>query len=259
MPLPPAELLFEHLVTLRDAEDATHPRHDRRWREISAWLERAYPGRAEGVEDARQEALASLVRNVAGMRAEGPLQAAQWVMTIVRRKRVDAIRLSARDPVLTAMRAEPRGSDTRPLLERIAGEESEGDRAAHVARVVSTTLEHVRKALEDTVPSPAKRLMRATQAQAALLRLVCEEDAEAIGDALSHGEPVTRDRVYKWIERGRPVVLMGLERWQESLDEDEREEGMLVIAVLRELVEERRADIGLPRPERRKDRTEGGA
>lgn len=259
MPLPPAELLFEHLVALRDAENALHPRHDRSWREVSRWLEQAYPGRAEGIEDARQEALASLFRNVGGMRAESPLQAAKWVMTIVRRKRVDAIRLAGRDPVLKALRAEPSGPDARPLLERIAAEDAAVDGAAHLDRVVTTALEHVRRALEETVPNAAKRLLRFTQAQAALLRLVCEEDADAIAGALDHGEPVSRDRVYKWIERGRPVVLQGLARWERSLGEDERGDEAPVIAVLREFVEERRADIGVPRPERRKDRTEGGA
>ncbi len=258
MPLPPAELLFEHLVALRDAENPTHPRHDRRWREVSRWLEQAYPGRAEGTEDARQEALASLFRNVGAMRAEGPLQAAKWVMTIVRRKRVDSIRLSGRDPVLSALRAEPRGADARPLLERIAAEDPGADGAALLDRVVSTALEHVRGALEETVPNAQKRLLRFTQAQATLLRLVCEEDAAAIEDALGHGEPLTRDRLYKWVERGRPVVLLGLDRWERSLEEDEREDEAPVIAVLRELMEERRADVGVPRPERRRDRTEGG-
>ncbi len=256
MPLPPAELLFEHLLLLRDAEDPTHPRHDKSWREVSRWLALAHPSRTQDAEDARQEAMASLIRYIGGMRAESPVQAAKWLMTIVRRKHVDVARASARDPVTKALRAEPRGPDATPLLDRIASDPQSRDGAPALARVVNLALEHVQAFLEETVRNPGKRLLRAAQARATLLRLVYEQDAEAIVEALDYGEPIPKDRLYKWVERGRPTVLAALDRWEGSLQDEGDGETMLpVIEALRELVGKRRADAGQPRPGRRR----GGA
>lgn len=250
MAFPAPEPLFEHLSALRDATDPSDPSHDRRWREVATWLAAAYPGRHQEVEDARQEALIGLTRYVPTMRAETPLEAAKWVLTIVRRKRVDGIRVGTRDPVRQALRAEPSHTD-RSLLELIAADEAPSDAAGMLERLITTVIEHVQAALE--AAPPAKRLLRTTQARAALLRLVYDADAEAIAEALGHGEPLSRDRVYKWVERGRPVVVEGLDHWERSLAAEEREEAGPVIEALREIVLERRADAGKPRPARRKE------
>jgi DNA-directed RNA polymerase specialized sigma24 family protein len=250
VPLPPVEPLYEQLCALRDAESATDPRHAARWREVSRWLAQAYPGSSRELEDARQETLVSLVRHVSAMRAEGPLQAAKWVGTILRRKRIDVQRTRSSDPVERALRSEPRSADVKPLIDRIEAAPPPIDRRV-VDEVVATVLEHVHRALEETERSATKRQLRRTQAQAALLRLVLDEDAATIASALDHGEPLGNDRIYKWVERGRPVVQLGLDRWEAEGDPDAQP----VIEVLRETMDERRADAGVPRPERRK----GGA
>jgi len=118
--------------------------------------------------------------------------------------------------------------------------------------VVELVLGHVHRALEAGTFSAAKRQLRRTQAHAAVLRLVCEWDGDAIIEALDHGEPLTKARVYKWVERGRAPVREGLDRWAATADGEE----IVLIEVLRELIDARRADAGRPRPERR--RSSGG-
>lgn len=250
MPQPPAETLYEHLSALRDAADPTDPRHDRRWREVRRWLEQVY-GR-EG-EDVLQEVLASLIRHVGGMRAQTPREAASWVLKIARRKRIDAFRAQARDPVGKALRDERARPDAPYPLEQVAADESPDARL--LEETVTMVLEHVDEALRETVPNAAKRLLRRTQAEATLLRLVYDQDAEAIAASLRYGEPLSRDRIYKWIERGRTYVLAGLEHWERVVEEDDRPDALRVIAVLREILVQRRADAGVPRPTRR--RTDG--
>lgn len=257
MAFPPLDRFYEHLSVLRDAEDPSAPEHAQRWREIARWLEQAFPGTRRETDDARQEALISLLRHVRSMRAEGPLQAAKWVATIVRRKRVDVLRMRTRDPVASALATEPRSEDVTPFVDRLAAESGAPHDPRALSALVTTILDHAHRALEETEKSAVKRQLRRTQAHATLLRLVCDADADAIASALDHGEPVTKDRIYKWIERGRAVVLLGLDRWERTAAEDERDEVVPVIAIVREQVEERRADAGVPRPDRRKDRPEG--
>ncbi|HEY8432001.1 MAG TPA: sigma factor [Sandaracinaceae bacterium] len=252
MPLPPVEPLYEHLRALRDAEDPTDPRHERSWREVERWIARAFPGKSRDLEDARQETLVTLIRHVRTMRAESGLQAAKWIGTILRRKRIDAQRAQASDPLERALRSAGQHADATLLIDRLEAAPRIDPRAIH--EVVDTVLEHVHRALEETEKNAAKRQLRRTQAQAALLRLVLEEDADAIAAALDHGEPIGKDRIYKWVERGRRVVHLGLDRWERVGDPEDRE----VIAILRQTMDERRADAGVPRPERRKDRAEGG-
>lgn len=250
MALPPAEPLFAHLSALKEAEDPTDPRHAARWRAVSEWLEAAFPGERDGLADARQEALFSLVRHVPHMRAEAPLQCAKWVATIVRRKRVDALRARKNDPLLEGMKNEPR-TPGPPLVDRLESEDARVLPPGALEQLVETALEHVHRALEDEIKSASRRNLRRTQAQATLLRVVCGWDADEIAEVLEAGEPIGKDRLYKWVERGRAPALLGLERWA-AADEEARD----VIAVIRELVEERRADAGKPRPDRRRDRPE---
>lgn len=254
MALPPIEPLYEHLCALRDADDPVHPRHDRRWRFVSDWLAKAFPGGGEEGRDARQETLISLMRHVAGMQAEGPKQAAKWVSTIHKRKRIDELRAQKNDPVRDALKGESRRADATPMLDRIAGDGLRELTPRMLEGLVTLALEHTHRALEEQVKSGAKRQLRRVQAQATLLRLVCGWNAEAIAAALDFGEPIGNDRLYKWIERGRAPVEMGLDRWA-SLAEGEE---VGVIEVLREIVAERRADAGVPRPDRRRERDEGG-
>lgn len=250
MALPPVDAVFEHLCALRDAERPTDPEHDAHWRAVARWLEQAFPGRSTEQEDARQEALVSLMRHVPWMRAESPLQAAKWMSTIVRRKKVDAHRTRKRDPVERALRRE-RATELGPTIDRVAHQEEPAAlvRPEAIDQVVARALEQVHLALEETEPNAAKRQLRRTQAQATLLRLVSNASAEEIEKVLDYGEPIEKDRLYKWVERGRAVVLLGMDRW-----ERDDPAAIDVIDTFREIVGERRADAGLPRLDRRRDR-----
>lgn len=253
MPLPPAEPLFDQLAALREADDPTDPRHAPRWRAVARWLEQAFSGTTPEAEDARQETLLSLFRNVHRMQADAPLKAAKWVATIHRHKRMDGFRARATDPVRKGLASEPARPGATPLLDRLAAEDAPTLNPAILESLVTTVLHHVHRELEKSVSNPATRQLRRTQAQAALLRLVCGWEAKAILLALDHGEPVTKDRLYKWIERGREPVRAGLARWEQSVDDDERETHVgPVVSVLREIMDDRRADAGKPRPTRRK-------
>lgn len=250
MPLLSPDPLYEQLCALRDADNPTDPCHGGRWRIVSDWLARAFPGGGSEGEDARQEAMISLVRNVGRMQAEAPLQCAKWVSTILKRKRIDALRVTANDPVRQGLKREPGHADSTPLVERLQSESQPSLTPAALESLVTLVLGHVHRAIDDSTRSASKRLLRRAQAQATLLRLVVEWDAEAIAEALDYGEPVGKERIYKWVERGRAPVRMGLERWAQTAEGEE----IVIIEVLRELTDERRADAGQPRPDRRKDR-----
>jgi len=254
VPLPPVEPLFEHLCALRDAEDPTDPRHEARWRYVSDWIARAFPGGGEEGEDARQEAMISLLRHVGRMEAVAPLQAAKWISTILKRKRIDAIRVKQADPVRQALRSESRRADATPMIDRLGGEGLRELTPAMLDGLVTMVLDHVHRALDEQVKSARKRQLRRTQAQATLLRLIRGWNAEAIIELLDYGEPIAKDRLYKWIERGRKPVLAGLDRWASTAEGEE----VAVIEVLREIIEERRADAGVPRPDRRKEHAGDG-
>lgn len=252
MALPPVEPLFEHLCVLRDADDVHDPCHAARWRYVAEWLVRAFPGGGDEGEDARQETLISVVRSVSRMQAEAPLQAAKWISTILRRKRIDAIRVRDNDPVREALRQESSRADATPMIDRLGCENTRELTPAMLEGLVTLVLGHVHRALEQGVKSAAKRQLRRTQAQAALLRLVCGWNAEEITEALDYGEPISKDRLYKWIERGRAPVVSGLDRWAAEAESDD----IAVVEVLREIVEDRRADAGKARPKRRRSGVE---
>ena len=249
----PAEALFEHLCALRDAQDPAAPVHEPHWRGVEGWIRRAFPGTSTEIEDARQEVLISVLRNVGRMRADVPAQAAGWVRMIMKRKRVDALRARAHDAVREGLIEENRRrADATRLVEQLEADDAPGLTPAMLESLVTTVLHHVHRALEGSVSSAVKRQLRRTQAQAALLRLVCGWDADAIREALDHGEPISNERLYKWVERGRGPVDEGLDRWLAEAGDDPDVGG--VVDVLRELVGERRADAGKPRPKRRRDR-----
>ena len=194
----------------------------------------------------------SLVRNVGRMQAEAPLQCAKWVSTILKRKRIDTLRVMASDPVRQGLKREPVGADSTPLLDRIHSDGHPSLTPAVLESLVTLVLNHVHRAIDDSTPSASKRQLRRTQSQATLLRLVCGWDAEAIAEALDYGEAIGKDRIYKWVERGRAPVRLGLDRWAQTAEGEE----VAVIEVLREMTDDRRADAGQPRPDRRKDRAE---
>ncbi|MFK7987252.1 MAG: hypothetical protein AB8I08_14605 [Sandaracinaceae bacterium] len=241
--------LFGHLSALREAQDAKDPRLAAHWRGVHAWLVSTFPG-GGAADDRRQETLMALLRSVSSMRADTPLAAAKWVSTIHKRKRVDALRALSRNPVDVGLASAPRDPELPSPLDRLEAASPAPPREALEA-VVTMVLEHVGRVLERDVKNPRKRALRRVQAQAAMLRLVCGWDAEAIAEALDHGEPISRDRLYKWVERGRPPVLAALDDWETLDDADERDALAPVVQALREMFETRRVDAGVPRVDRR--------
>jgi hypothetical protein len=235
--LPPADMLFEELTALREAAD---PREEpARWMRVSAWLAMAFPGRRPADEDARQETLLALLRHVGTMQAETPLACVKWVQTIHRHKRLDGIRSEGRDPVARALaRTDEEGAAP---LDRVPAPEPRRSARIAVDRVLEEVLRHTDRQIDASAKSPAKRELRRTQARAALWRLVRQDDADTLLAALAVGEPVSKERLYKWVERGRKVLLDGLAAWEATPQGPEWAD---VIAVLREVVEERRADAG---------------
>ncbi|MGF1468268.1 MAG: hypothetical protein ACFCGT_19270 [Sandaracinaceae bacterium] len=244
MPLPSAEALFRELVALRAAKDPADPAHHARWRRVAAWLAEAFGGRRPEDEDARQETLIALLRHVGTMRAESPRQAAKWVATIHRRKRVDRARRRTVDPVDRALAS---STDPGASVDRVAAPAGPEGGIEAVAAVLSAALEHVDLALADGPEPASPRALRRLQAEATLLRRVHGASLDAIAELLEVGEPLSKDRLAKWVERGRPVVERGLARWAEAPDAAPE-----VLATLRALVGRRRADAGQPRPGRRK-------
>ena len=127
-----------------------------------------------------------------------------------------------------------------------------------LATVLTIALFATYSTLRTTALDAAReRLLRATQARATILRVVKEADADAIAVELDYGEPLGKDRSYKWVERGRPVVHLGLDRWLRLADEEDRDQIAQIVEAMREIVDERRADAGLPRPDRRKAGDDG--
>lgn len=254
------ESLYLALDALRAADDPFERRHDAAWRVIEEWLRGTFPGTTPEIQDARQETLITIARSVGGMEARVPLQAAKWVSTIHKRKRVDGLRARVRDPVHLGLERGRRreGDEERPrLVERLeAGDEGALDAGA-IERILATIEEHVEAHLATLEKSDARRHLLRQQARATLHRVLLGADVAELAATLdlasdAPGEPVARDRVYKWVERGRPIVLAGLDRW--VAEQGDGSVAADVAAVVRELIEARRSDAGRPRPERRKGR-----
>jgi hypothetical protein len=248
--MPSPETLFDALVALREGGDPLDRRHDARWRTIEAWLRETFPARGPDADEARQETLLAIGRGVVAMEARVPQQAMKWISTIHKRKKIDGIRVRSRDPIRRALDRGGSAAAEGSLVDRLEADGEPRVDARAIERIVETIEEHVEALLaEELERAPAARHLRRLQARATLHRLLLEADFEELSRMLDADEPLTRDRVYKWVERGRPLVLAAVDRW---IAHDG--EGTLVpqiAAVVRELVEARRADAGVPRPERR--------
>lgn len=247
--MPTPDSLFDALVALRVSGDPFDRRNDAHWRTIESWLRSTFPARDADADEARQETLIAIGRGVGSIEAKAPLQAVKWVATIHRRKKVDGLRLRSRDPIQRGLERGLPDGDGPPLVERLASDDELPLDASVIERVLATIEEHVQAHLEATEPSLAARHLRRMQARATLHRLVLEADFDELSAALDADEPLSRDRVYKWVERGRPVVLAALDRWVAA--EGEGSVAADIAGTVREIIEARRVDAGRPRPDRR--------
>lgn len=244
--MPALEALFDALCTLRDAGDPWDPRYDAEWRVIDRYVHTSWPGGGPEGEELRQETMFAIARSVSRMEAAHPLQAAKWVATIRRHKKIDARRAWHADPVARWL---DRGEER--ALDRVVAHEHRPSIASNaVEQVIDQVLIEVDVMLSERERDPAQRHLDRLRARAAIRRLVLRADFDELLAALDAGEPLSPDRVYKWVERGRPIVLAALERWAARAAEEPAE--LEIVRTLREIVEARRADAGQPRPGRRR-------
>ena len=117
-------------------------------------------------------------------------------------------------------------------------------------RLLDDVEDRVAAWLEAHERSPSTRHIRRQQARATLHRTVLGASHAALVAVLDADEPLTEDRVYKWVERGRAVLSKVLDAWEAELEE--APESAAIVGRLRELCEARRSDAGLARPERRR-------
>lgn len=235
--------LYRALDELRVGGDPLSARHDAAWRTVSRWVRDRTPLKDRRADDVAQETLLAIARHVVHMDAATPRQAAKWASTILRRKHIDVLRTDANDPIDKGL------GEQEGTLEGVGA----GDTPvpAHVLDAQHRRLEEVILAhIEATEPSATIRLTRRSMARAALYRLVVDLEPDAVESRLGLPEPVGKDRLYKWIERGRTVVADAMRAWSTRLPEEADVQALSAVVI--ELVEARRADAGRPRPERRR-------
>lgn len=242
--------LFAALVALRDSQRPLSPEHDARWDVIDAWLRASHRPKTTDDEDAIQETLLAIARGIRGMHAASPREAASWIATIHRHNRITAVRNAQRN---AAHRLRERAGAEQPpdLDERFAGDGTPVLRGDLHERFVAEIEEAIDVYVAEAEPNPKFRHLRRLQALAAFRKLVLEENAETVAAALAEGELPGVDRIYKWVERGRPILLEAIARWAEQHDGWAWPASEIQEAI-RARVEPRRVDWGRPRPERRK-------
>ncbi len=239
---PALRALYDALDQLRRAEEPFDPRNDGAWRVVAGWARGRVPARDRRHDDVVQESLLAIARYVRDMEAATPRAAAKWATTILRRKQIDVLRHDTIDAVARGM---------------IEGEATLDAITADEPTVPATLLEAQYRRIEEVVlraiedePSATVRLTRRSMARAAIYRFVLELEPEAVEARLALAEPVGKERLYKWIERGRTLVADAMRGWASARPSEP--DVQAISAVVIDLVEARRVDAGKPRPERRK-------
>jgi DNA-directed RNA polymerase specialized sigma24 family protein len=235
--------LYEALDALRRSEDPFDSRHDGVWRVLVDWVRARTRQGERRRDDVVQETLLAIARHVHQMDAATPRQAARWASIILRRKHIDLARTDATDAVAQGLSEGDAALDSAQSPEPAPPPEL---LEAHQRRIEEVVLRHI----EHGEPSASVRLTRRSMARAALYRLVLDLEPEAVEARLALPEPVGKDRLYKWIERGRAIVAEAMRAWMAAHPEEP--EILAISDVVIELVEARRADAGKPRPERRR-------
>ena len=241
---PSHDELFAALSRLRELPEGEANRARGEWRIIERWL-RANELRGRDQDDVHQETLIAIARRVGRLEAEHAGAAVRWINTIRKRKFIDLIRHESRSPARLGLRRVSSDEVPSPvdLLER--------DDARPVdPEALELLVESVELAIGDYVDSAytnaVDRQLRRLQGRAVLHR-VLGHDLAGIRAALALGPDLGDDRIYKWVERGRPVLLEALARMREGASE----QGLEIVDVLSGLAAERRVDAGRPRVARR--------
>lgn len=199
------------------------------WKVLSQYAQASFSD-----ADLRQETLIAVGRNVQSFAGDSPLSGIKWLNVIYRNKERDRFRSERR-----------KKSNLRPLelgdedpIEAIADDREKSFTLEH-----HETLYHRLDALVSAHLRGAKPTLyysQLTQARAAILRLVFDEDAGTIKERLG-ADDAPPDRIYKWVERGRELMKQALEAELASCPD----ETWINVAI--QIVSERRADAGRAR------------
>jgi DNA-directed RNA polymerase specialized sigma24 family protein len=227
--------LFSALGVLRFGAQEGAAERDRAWLTVVRETRRLLPTD----EDARQDALVSILESAAGLRATSAPRAAAWVRAVCRNGAIDGYRRRSTTRLVPLDDASPSAQceDARPSPPE----------AAEV--VVHAFLDRVDLHLATRHASLELRRRRRTQALAALRRTALKESLSEI--AASLGLAISLELLAKWIERGRAVIVAAVEA-DRLVDPDAAE----LFEPFADLARKRRADAGLPRPGRRSSRTQ---
>lgn len=250
---PTGEKLYAALDELRRTTESGHARHGGAWRTVADFLRLEDP---RGSDDARQETLINVLRSVRSFEGLSAGEAVRWLRTVHRNRTRDLWRASTRDPVREGLeRVRPDADLAASAVERLPAPEPTC--APHAMAALALTRDAIFTRLEAHLEhqglGAAKRELRRLQARAAWLRLVQEEDAETIEGLLAPHAVPSRAALYKWVERGRDVLLDVLATWTTELEgTDDATDARRVPLALEEIMKERRADAGVARPARRK-------
>jgi DNA-directed RNA polymerase specialized sigma24 family protein len=218
-------------------------RVERDWRTVYAHLAHAYPCRKAGdrADELLQNAALKVLRSVRGMTADTEAGARAWLARVLNNAYHDQLRALIRE---RHRRSEREVESLQSGADRLQEERLDHEQLGH------RLLHFVETELDAMKGGPIQRRKAELQARAALLRVREGEDTETIRGSL--GEPdISDDLVNKWVERGRPIVLRGLDRWLKQAGELEKDD----VRALHKLFSLRRRDAGKPRPGRRGKRT----
>lgn len=235
--------LYVALDELRSAAEKHARGHDSAWRVVAHFVATLRPLD----QDAQQETLIRISRGIASFAGQSPGEGVRWVKTIHTRKHIDQVRKVTRDPVAQNLDRSRSDEDAQASVELLpSGEESPSILA--LSAFADELMETIDQHLLRTIPNDAaRRHLRRTWARAAFMRLVYELDSDSIVRELALADPPSKDLISKWVERGRAVIRETLDAWSVP---EERE---LAVEALRGLIDERRADAGRARNQRRKE------
>jgi len=250
--------LFVALVALRDAAQKTGPATDRHWRVVYDWLEATFVPRRADDSELTQRAVLRVMDAVGGLEATSPRAAARWLGTIRKRIAMDAsrtrIRARERQVGIGSRVGEVELVDEGPRPDEGGGR---GDAHARLEALEESLRDRIGTLVDARTQDARKRVGDRLRADAAIARAVHRRGEAEIRDALGAAAPPSRDALYKWVERGRELVLATLDAW--AAEPGLSPEQLELLAVYRGILAGRRVDAGKARPARRGPRQSGNA
>jgi DNA-directed RNA polymerase specialized sigma24 family protein len=239
--------LLGALTRLRDAARGTALRDLAReradWRIVETLVKRTRAAQGADGDDVLQETLLAIARHVADLDARDAGAAVAWCTRIASHKKIDLARARVRE----GQKVEARDPevDVVDLLERDDGHAIDDRALAVLIEGIDDAI--VRHVDGLGIASAAERQLKRTQARATLHRVMGAE-TDQLRSVLALEPTFGSDRLAKWVERGRPLLLAVVERLAWDHEGNARD----VLFSLRDLVLARRVDAGVARPKRRK-------